>query len=79
MAMEELIVVFFMANVIVFCFSPANGKSAVGDPGFRNDERWAESLRLRSRTKSGGAKIRLRKILFIYFSMCLLLKKIKND
>ena len=43
MAMEELIVVFFMANVIVFCFSPANGKSAVGDPGFRNDERWAET------------------------------------
>ena len=37
MAMEELIVVFFMANVIVFCFFPANGKSAVGDPGMTRD------------------------------------------
>ena len=39
-----------MENVIVFCFSPANGKSAVGDPGMTRD-----GLRLCSRTKSGGA------------------------
>ena len=52
MAMEELIVVFFMANVIVFCFSPTNGKSAVGDLGMTRD-----GLRLRSRTKNGGARI----------------------
>ena len=61
-----------MANVIVLCFSPANGKSAVGDPGMTRD-----GMRLRSRTKSGGAKIRLRKFCFIYFSMWLLLKKQK--
>ena len=51
-----------MANVIVLCFSPANGKLAVGDPGMTRD----------------GLRIRSRKICFIYFSMWLLLKKMIN-
>ena len=39
-AVEELFVVFFMANVLMFCVSFATGKqnmSAVGDPGMARD------------------------------------------